>query len=162
MRKIVSLVVVLAAIGAGAGGPAPAQADDRSVKAAWDSADARFAELGRSARREERRWRRRGYTRDGRLLRIFRQSEALTKTVEQRVAAESSSSAKGAEAKAWALRSLRTFAAFFRSQQRLVRLTRPNATARERRERRRSAELDRRTRRQADRGLALFREAGVD
>jgi hypothetical protein len=113
-----ALTVLLAAALVGA---PPAAADDASMKRAWDSQDPAFRELSKSVNREMRRWAKRGHTRDGKLLRLFKRGETLTASLEQRVNAEQPSTQQGTEAKTWILKSLATFKAHFGWDRRAVR-----------------------------------------
>lgn len=151
-RALVTFLIALAVAAA------PAAADDASVKRAWDSEDAAFTELGKSVAREMSRWQKRGHTRDSKLLRLLERGETLTRTVEQRVAAEPSSSPQGEEAKGWALKSLGSFARYFVAERRFVRAA-PKKSANE------IAVLARRLNRQslaeAKRGVDIFKSLGI-
>lgn len=81
--------------------------------------------------------------------------------VEQRVAAEVPSSAKGAEAKAWALRSLRSFARYFAAERAVTRTWSERPSLRARRHDREASRLYRLSSRQAEKAKALFRELGL-
>ncbi len=141
--------------------PATAAADDASVKAAWDSQDAQLQELGQKVRREAKRWSDRGFTRDGRLLRLMRQAEGLMRVVAERVTAEQSSTPKGEEAKVMALRAVETSIAANRASRTLVRVAQRRVTRRARRAAARAERLGKRARDEAQQALELFRQAGV-
>ena len=139
----------------------PAAADDASVKRAWDSEDAAFTELGRSVRREQRRWQARGFTGDAKLLRLLRRGERLCGVVVGRLQAEQPSSEAGGQARDAAIASTTTFAQFFVAERSFVRAAGRPMSARARRLERRVIALDRRSRELADRALALFRSVGI-
>jgi hypothetical protein len=160
MPRVAAVLLPLAVLALLLAAP-PAIADDASVKRAWDSEDAAFTSLGKSVRREQARWERRGFTRDGKLLRLMRRGERLSRTVVERVTAEQPSSPTGAEARERALRSTSTFAEFFVAERRFIRAMRPRPSRRARRLERRAISLDRRTRREAKRALELFKQLGL-
>lgn len=141
--------------------PAVAAADDASVKAAWDSQDAQLTAIGERVERESKRWAKRGFTRDGRLLRLLRQSERLMAVVAERVTAEQSSTPKGEEAKVMALRAVQTSIAANRASRTLVRVARPRVTRRARRVAARVKRLGERAQSEATQALELFRQAGA-
>lgn len=155
-RRLLALttLVVLAAA-------APAAADDASVRAAWNSEDPAFAELGRAVDRAEKRWEARGFTRDGRLVRLMRRGERLSRTVVDRLNAEQPSSPTGAEARDWAIRSTTTFARYFVVQRRFFRAMAPSYPDRARRLNRRAIRLYRLSRRQAAEGRERFAQIGL-
>lgn len=155
-RRLLALTLLLVLASA-----APASADDASVKAAWDSEDAAFTELGKSVDRQAKRWADRGFTRDGRLLRLMRRGERLSRTVVERLNAEQPSSPTGTEAREWAIRSTSTFARYFVVQRRFIRAMSPNPSARAQRLNRRARRLNRRSIRQAREGIARFKQLGL-
>ena len=109
-----------------------------------------------------RRWARRDFTRDARLLRLLRRGERLTRVVEGRVEAEAASSETGARAREIALVSLDVFARYFRAERRWVRAMRPRPARRVRRLERRVIRLDRRARAKAREARELFAGVGVE
>ena len=155
-RRLLALAALLVLAPA-----APASADDASVKAAWDSEDAAFSELGRAVERATKRWEARGFTRDGRLVRLMRRGERLSRTVVDRLNAEQASSPTGTEARDWAIRSTSSFARYFVVQRRFVRAMSPSFPPRARRLNRRAVRLYRLSRRQAAEGRKRFEQLGL-
>jgi hypothetical protein len=143
-------------------GPATiAAADDASVKAAWDSEDTAFTALGRSVDRATVRWEKRGFQDDGEILRLLRRGERLTLEVKARVTAETASTPTGEEARGWALRSLDSFAAYFRAERGSRRAWSRHPSARAKRLYRRAQSLRRRSGREAKAGVRLYKTLGL-
>lgn len=140
---------------------APAAADDRSVKAAWDSEDQAFTELGRSVRREVRAWQRRGYTRDAKLLRLYRRGEELSRKVVAVVNAQQPSTPQGTDARNLAIASTSHFAEYFVAERRFVRRMRRGKPASARAAEREALRLDRLTRDEAKRAREIFASLGL-
>lgn len=155
-RRLLALTALLVLAAA-----APASADDASVKAAWDSEDAAFADLGADVTRETRRWVARDFRRDGKMLRLMRRGERLSRRVVDRLQAEQASSPTGTEARDWAIRSTSTFARYFVAERRSIRAASPNPGPRARRLYRRARQLLRTSRRQAAEGRERFKQLGL-
>lgn len=154
------LVAALAAAAALAAVPAPAAADDTSVRRAVCANDAEFRSLGARTNRAHRRWVRRGYRRPGHLLRLLADARTLLAETRTGVEAEQPSSEDGARGKTLYLASFTRFDSALRTERLAVRRTTRNrrwAAGTYRRVRihvARSLELERRAR-------AIFRALGV-
>ena len=118
MRLRSAITAVLAALLVTA---APAAADDASMKRAWDSQDPAFTELSKSVDREMKRWVKRRWKRDAKLLRLFKRGETLTVRVEQAVNAEQPSSQQGTDAKPLIMNALATLKQHFVVSRKAVR-----------------------------------------
>src|SRR3712207_3593577 len=115
IRTMIMTAVVALAVAA------PASADDASMDRAWDSQDPQFRELSKSVEREIKAWAKRGHTRDGKLLKLFKRGETLTARVEAAVNAEQPSSPQGGEAKPLIMNSLATLKQHFVWERKAVR-----------------------------------------
>jgi hypothetical protein len=155
-RLLFSLVFVVALAC-----PPVAAADDVAIKDAWHSEDARGDAQGERFTREVKRWEKRGFTRDERVLAPLRRAEALARLVWERVNAAEPSTPTGAEAKTWALRALQSSMAGLRATRAAIRVRGRRITRRTRRAWKRAARILERATREGERTEQLFREAGV-
>lgn len=127
MRQVLALAVACCATLLLAA--APASADDKSVSDAWDSQDPAFEQLSASLKREVRAWEKRDFTRDGKLLKLYRRGEQLSLKVVAALQAQQPSTPQGGQARDLAIQSTQHLAGHFVAERRFVRAARPGNAA---------------------------------
>ena len=154
----IALVVVLALLTLAS----PAAADDRGVSDAWDSQDPQFRELSKSMDREIKRWKDRGFTRDGKILRLMKRGETLSRRVVAALEAQQPSTPTGAQARDLAIKSTAHLAEYFVADRKWARAVRPGGTARSRRLARESERLYDLSIAESKQAKTLFVSLGLD
>ncbi|HWT94442.1 MAG TPA: hypothetical protein VN238_15705 [Solirubrobacteraceae bacterium] len=141
---------------------APASADDKSVSDAWDSEDAAFTQLGKSERREYRAWEKRGFTRDPKLLKIYRRGETLSRKVIAALEAQQPSTPQGAQARDLAISSTKHFAEHFVVLRKFVRTIRADDETAGRKIGKEADRLLKLTESEGEQAKAIFVQLGLD
>jgi len=155
-----TLVVAMASAVLLAAAASPAQADDTSVRAAWEGNDPQFAKLGRSLDRALENWKESDFRRWRPVVRVYTRIRRLLTKTRKATRAEQASTERGGEARKLALDSMRVFdqslATFSRGVRRAVRGDR-RATG----DADRGVRLERRSLNLAKKAHRIFNELGV-
>lgn len=141
---------------------APASADDKSVSDAWDSQDPAFTQLSASVKREVRAWEKRDFTRDAKLLKLYRRGEELCQKVVAALQAEQPSTPQGTQARDLAIRSTQHLAEYFVAERRFVRAARPGNDAAARKAARETKRLYDLAGDESKQAKAIFVQLGLD